>query len=73
MDCRIGEGGRVKKMRIGIENSGDQVDNTEIKKKERKKRNTIKNTRFRNLRKFSLLIKVPELFLNCLILMLVFK
>jgi hypothetical protein len=43
-----------------------------IKKKEgkRKKRNNKKN-RFRNHRKFSLLIKVLELFLRCSILVLV--
>jgi hypothetical protein len=35
----------------------------------KERENTIKNSRFRNLRKFSLLIKVLE----CLILVLVFK
>jgi hypothetical protein len=45
------------------------MDNKNIKKK----KETIKNTRFRNHRKFSLLVKVLELFLTCPILVLAYK
>jgi hypothetical protein len=39
----------------------------------KKKTNKIKNTRFRNYKKFSLLMKVLELFLRCPILVLAYK
>jgi hypothetical protein len=38
-----------------------------------KKRISIKNTRFRSHKKFSLLVKVLELFLRCPILVLAYK
>jgi hypothetical protein len=38
MDCSTGVGGIVKRMRIRIENSDDRVNNTGIKKRERKKK-----------------------------------
>jgi hypothetical protein len=59
-------------VRIGIRESDDRVNNTRIRKK-KKKRNTIKNTRFWNHKNFSLLVKVLELFLTCPILVLAFK
>jgi hypothetical protein len=37
------------------------------------KRNTIENTRFRNFRKFNLLVKVLKFLLRCPILVLVYK
>jgi hypothetical protein len=45
----------------------------EKKKKHKEKNKKTKNTRFRKHRKFSLLIKSLELFLRCLVLVLVFK
>jgi hypothetical protein len=43
------------------------------KKKTRKKRNTTKNTRYRNNKKFSFLLKVPAVFLRNLIRILAYK
>jgi hypothetical protein len=45
------------------------------KKKPTKKqtKNTIKNTRFRNNKKFCFLVKVLEFFLRCSILVLAYK
>jgi hypothetical protein len=52
-------------------NSYGEINNTGIIKiKIFLKRNPIKNTRFRNNRKFSLLLKVLEFFLRCPILVL---
>jgi hypothetical protein len=50
----------------------------ELIKKKKKEKNfikteTLKNTSFRNHRKFSLLIKVLGLFLRCPILVMLFK
>jgi hypothetical protein len=36
MDCSTGEGGRVKRVRIRIENSDAEVNNTGIKMKKKK-------------------------------------
>jgi hypothetical protein len=36
IDCSTGEGGRVKRMREGLESSDDGVNNTGIKKKKKK-------------------------------------
>jgi hypothetical protein len=44
-----------------------------IRGERQKEKNTIKNTRLRNTRKLSLLVKVLKLFLRCSILVLVYK
>jgi hypothetical protein len=72
MDCSTGKGGKVS----GDKNRDKKVVMVKLiiqKKKPHTHKNTPKDTRYRNNKKFIFWVKVQELFLRCSILVLAYK
>jgi hypothetical protein len=69
MDCSTGKVGKVKGVRIGIQNSDSKINNTE----ERKTKQNKKTPGTATTKMSVCLLNVLELFLWCSILVLVHK